>query len=345
MRKLLFLFISFVLTLSAFAEKDKFAGFYTGTVSGAKGYPLGSDPVIYAEVFRGANGYRVKLLPAIMANAETYYLVDGLKEENGKLSFANKSNGLDLKGEITPATLKASGTQSTGKNVHNVSIDLKRLNFVSKTMGMKAPTGAVVIFDGKDTSKLEERNGKPCRWEVANGAMTVKTGLKDEKGKRIDTSIFTKDKFGAFKMHLEFMIPNEGYEKDAQARNNSGVIVGPYEVQILDSFGMPNLWNGCGAIYRQTAPQSNASIEQGAWQTYDIIFRPAEFANGRLVKYPTFTVWHNGIKIHNETPVFYQTSLFPTKAKGYEHPTGPFSIQLQDHTNPISFRNFWVMPL
>ncbi len=343
MKKLFLILLTSISTVFAFAQdKDAFAGFYKGTIEGAKGYPVGSCPDLFAEVYRGPNGYRIKVLPAIMARAESYYTMDNLKAENGEVKFSGKSEYLDIsEGKITAKEITAKGTY----NNNPITLSLKRYDFVSPTMGAIAPAGAIVLFDGKDTSAWEEKDGVPCSWEVKDGAMTVNVNKKNDKGKKVYTNIFTKQAFGAFKLHLEFRIPTNAYHKLAQARNNSGIIVGPYEMQVLDSFGTDCFWNECGSVYRQTPPQVNACLEPGAWQTYDIIFKPAEFNNGKVVKLPTFTAWINGQCVQRETPIYYGTSLFPNKAPTFVHPQTPLTIQLQDHTDPISFRNIWIQPL
>lgn len=114
---------------------------------------------------------------------------------------------------------------------------------------------------------------------------------------------------------------------------------GPYEVQIIDSFGGEGNWWQCGAIYRMHAPKTNASLEPGAWQTYDIEYRPAQFLNGRLVAYPELTVYHNGVRVQNKEPVFAPTDI---TQKHNPHTADPINLGLQDHGSPVSFRNIWV---
>lgn len=138
-------------------------------------------------------------------------------------------------------------------------------------------------------------------------------------------------------MHLEFMLPTKYL--DSNTRGNSGVHFGPYEVQIIDSFGGEGNWWQCGAIYRMHAPKTNASLEPGAWQTYDIEYRPAQFLNGRLVAYPELTVYHNGVRVQNKEPVFAPTDI---TQKHNPHTADPINLGLQDHGSPVSFRNIWV---
>lgn len=343
MRKFLLAILTSLLTLSAFAQFDSFAGFYKGEQSGTKKYPLNMSPDIYAEVYKGGDSYRLKILADILCRGDEYCVVEGLKAENGEIKLVD-AGALKLNGKITPEGIEATGVYAKDP----IKLSLKRYKYESPTLGAKAPAGATVLFDGKDTSKWELcANKQPINWIInGDGSMTVKNDAKKPDGKPLNSSIQTKDVFGAFKLHLEFMTPGE-YDKFGQDRSNSGVIMGPYEVQILDSFGDTGANNQCGSLYRQTPPQSNACLEPGAWQTYDIIYTPAKFNGKTLVAYPTFTVYLNGVRIHNETPVTYGTSMseYMAKKNNFQHPTKGISIQLQDHTNPIKFRNIWLQAL
>ncbi len=330
------------ITLSAFAQKDEFAGFYKGTVEAKKCYPSTTCPDVYAEVYRGPNQkYRLRLLPVIMNRCDVFYDLDNLEAKDGKIEFKGASKYYDLKGEITPKEIVAEGFVQ-GKNP--AKLKLERMEIVPPTLGQKAPEGAVVLFDGKNFDAWRHGDANiPVNWTLKDGVMTVRPAIKEGK-KRIGGSIFTKEKFGPFKLHLEFMMPCY-YDKLGQARANSGVIVGDYEVQLLDSFGTEGLWNECASVYRQVAPLVNASTEPGTWQTYDIIFKPAVIENGKLVKLPTFTVWHNGVLVQKDTEIAYRTSLFPDKGAEYQHSGEPVSIQLQDHGDLLSFRNIWLQKL
>ncbi len=350
MKKFLIFAISLITLSSYAAEKDAFAGFYKGEVTGQKiPYPFGAESDIYAEVYRGPNQtYRVKFLQGIMGRAEEHAVVEGLKAAGNKIVLKDSEPGCEMRilgGEVTPekinAKIKFKGKES--------EVALERMNYVSPTMGKRAPDGAVVLFDGSDTSKWQRKDGSPIGWDIKDGAMTVKTGLKDSKGRRIGTSAYSKDKFEHCLIHLEFKLPAM-YEALGQARANSGVILndGMYEVQILDSFGTPAFWNECGSIYRQVPPQVNASLEPEAWQTYDIEYIPAKFDGDKLVDYPRMTVYLNGKLVQNRTAIKWPTNKGPrTGNAGHfkDFARGPVEIQLQDHTNPVSFRNIWVLPI
>lgn len=200
-----------------------------------------------------------------------------------------------------------------------------------------APSDAVVLFDGKDLSKWQEGDGSPARWKIENGYMEVapRTG-----------SIRTKDKFADFQLHLEFATPSE-VKGNGQGRGNSGVLMnGIYEVQVLDCYGNKTYPDGqCGALYGQTPPLVNASKPPGEWQSYDIIFEsPRWDANGKISKKANVTVIHNGIVLHHKRE--YLGSTPHAKNGDYNTPHAPeMYIELQDHGNPMRFRNIWVRSL
>jgi len=352
MKKALFLVVSAFLTVLAIAldretSKDKFAGFYQGEAIGAKAYPIMQAPEVYAEVFRGENAqYRLKVLSGIMSRSEEHALAEGLKADGDKIVLKNAGmpdcDITAINGEITPEKIDFTADYKGKK----VQFKFTRMNIVSPTMGAKAPEGAIVLFDGKDTSRWTLKDGAPLNWEVKDGAMTIKTDAKDAKGKRLASTAVSKDAFGACRMHLEFKEPLD-YGKPGQGKGNSGVIFGGiYEVQVLDSFGSPAYWNECGSIYRQVPPQVNACLEAGAWQTYDICYTPAKYEGDKLVEKPKFTVYLNGVRVQSDTTVEYATHLSPSKGKEFkDFARGPVNIHLQDHTNPLSYRNIWVQPI
>lgn len=352
MRKLLFIAITLLATLPAFSQYDDFAGFYKGKITLAdgselkKGYPIPMYPDLFAEVYRGPEAkYRIKILTGIISRAEASYTADGLVAKDGKIAFAGDDKNFTLKGEITPKDIIAEGIYYG----QPVKVSLKRYMFKSDSLGAKAPANAVVLFDGTKKS-LEENwvlvadKNKPANWILGDGAMTVETNAKRPNGKRLNTTIESKKAFGKCKLHLEFRTAPL-YDKLAQARSNSGVFFGPYEVQVLDSFGAEATWDHCGSIYRQTPSQYNASLAPGEWQTYDIVYTPAKYEGDKVVALPTFTVYHNGKCVQRGTPVPYGTSIPVKKAKEFVHPKDPVNLRLQDHTDAVSYRNIWVQPL
>lgn len=191
------------------------------------------------------------------------------------------------------------------------------------------PKDAVVLFDGKGLSKWQKYpGGGEAAWKVVDGAMEVGGG-----------DIITKDKFKDVKIHLEFMPP---YMPDAkgQARGNSGVFVmDNYEVQVLDSYGLPKLEVGdCAALYSKKVPDKNAAKPPAQWQTYDIHFTAPRFdASGKKTANARITVYWNGEKVHDDVELDG-----PLPGGSGEKPEGG-GIRLQDHGNPVRFRNIWVV--
>ena len=176
---------------------------------------------------------------------------------------------------------------------------------------------------------------KPVGWQFKNRFITV----KPHSG-----SIRTKTDFGDFQLHLEWSAPTE-IVGESQGRGNSGVFMqGMYEVQILDNYQNETYANGqAGSIYKQTPPLVNACQKPGKWNTYDIIYTAPRFKeDGSLQSHGRITVLHNGVLVQNNTMILGTTEFigFP---RIVAHGKGP--IILQDHLNPVRFRNIWIREL
>jgi hypothetical protein len=188
----------------------------------------------------------------------------------------------------------------------------------SPTLGAKPPEGAVVLFDGTTADKF------------SGGRMTP-DGLLME-------GATSQQKFQSYALHLEFLIPYEP-SKGGQGRGNSGYYAqGRYEVQILDSLGLPPKSNECGGIYGVAAAVIPMSYPPLSWQTYDVDFTAAEYNNGQKVQNARMTVRHNGVEIHKDVEVPQATTAAPVP-EGPE----PGPVYLQNHGNPVRFRNIWVV--
>jgi hypothetical protein len=198
------------------------------------------------------------------------------------------------------------------------------------------PKGAIVLFDGQNLDKWVKTNGKhKPGWKLPGGGVM-------EVGKGAG-NIMTRQKFdGHFKLHVEFRVPYMPKAK-GQARGNSGVYVqGRYEVQILDSYGLKSKKDDCGAIYEVAAPLVNACKAPTVWQSYDIEFHaPVCKGDGKVAEPPRMTVYHNGIKIHDNVKITKKN----TRAGLGGEVCKPGPIMLQDHGNPVQFRNIWLLPL
>ena len=197
------------------------------------------------------------------------------------------------------------------------------------------PSDAVVLFDGTNLSKWKGRDGD-AKWKVENGYMEVvaKTG-----------DIETRDHFGDCQLHLEWAAPAE-VVGDSQGRGNSGVfLIGRYEIQVLDGYNNLTYADGItSAIYGQYPPLVNACRKPGEWQTYDICFVAPRFDGDKLVSPAQITVIHNGVLVHHR-----QAALGPTghrNLSSYDKPHPPIGpLRLQDHGNPVRYRNIWIRAL
>lgn len=194
------------------------------------------------------------------------------------------------------------------------------------------PAGAVVLFDGKDLSAWErkpsakdaDKSPEP-KWKIADGFMEVvpKSG-----------SISTKEAFGDCRIHLEWATPAE-VKGNGQGRGNSGVYLpGQFEVQVLDSFENDTYPDGqAAAIYSRCPPTANVCRKPGEWQSYDItVEQPRVGKDGTPGSPRRVTVVHNGVLVQDRVDL---------------GPGGPASgvMLLQDHGNPVRFRNIWIQKL
>lgn len=200
---------------------------------------------------------------------------------------------------------------------------LQKIQRQSTTLGAKAPQGAVVLFDGTRASL--------ANWQA--GARMTPDGLLMQGA----TSV---DKFQSARLHLEFRLPYKPLAR-GQGRGNSGLYVqGRYETQMLDSFGLEGKHNECGGIYSVRAPDLNACLPPLTWQTYDIDFVAARFdGQGKKIKNARMTVRLNGIVVHRSVEVPKATTASPVKEGA-----APGPLFLQDHGNPVRYRNIWVLP-
>ena len=198
------------------------------------------------------------------------------------------------------------------------------------------PSDAVILFDGKDLSKWRGEGGAPAKWKVRDGAM---------ESVPLSGYVFTEGKFGDVQLHVEWAapVPAKGH---GQGRGNSGVfLMGLYEVQVLDSFDSNTYADGqAGAIYGQYPPLVNACLPPGEWQSYDIVFRRPHYReDGTLAKAARMTVIHNGILIQDNSEIWGPTAWLqrmPYTPKGEKLP-----LSLQDHGNPVRYRNIWLREL
>jgi len=263
----------------------------------------------------GTGKFRGSLLAGGLAGAGW----DG--ETQFELSGVRSGQQLTLSGDVFTVLIEAgvakvTTTRSRGKSGGR----LKRVVRQSVTMGMPAPEEAVVLFAGEATEQLVD-------------ARITDEGLLME-------GVLTRPVVTDFRLHLEFRTPFMP-NSVGQARGNSGVYIQQrYEVQVLDSFGLAGVHNECGGIYRQRPPQMNMAFPPLVWQTYDIYFRAARFSDaGEKTENARITIYHNGVAIHSNYELTAKT--------GAGRPEGPqaMPILLQNHSDPVRFRNFWLYHL
>ncbi len=194
-----------------------------------------------------------------------------------------------------------------------------------------APAGAIVLFDGKTLDEWTKRDGKSAAgFKLVGDAMQVSGG-----------DIITKKTLdGAFKLHIEFRVPYMP-KATGQGRGNSGVYLqGRYEVQVLDSYGLKSKSDDCGGLYGIAAPLVNACKAPTIWQAYDIDFQAPLCENGKKTGPGFITVRHNGVLIHDKVKISSDNTA--SGAGGNVCSPGP--ILLQDHGNPVQYRNIWLLP-
>ena len=203
----------------------------------------------------------------------------------------------------------------------------------NEVLPVKAPADAVVLFDGKDLSKWMHADGKPADWVVGDGYFEVKRGAGN---------LLTRDSFGDGQLHVEWMAPTP-VGGEGQNRGNSGVyVLNRYEVQVLDSYENVTYPDGqAAAIYGQYPPSANASRPPGQWQSYDIFYEgPRWDAAGKLTRPAKITVMHNGIKVQDNVVLSGPTSHYARPP--YEQHPAKMPVLLQDHGDPVRFRNIWI---
>jgi hypothetical protein len=207
----------------------------------------------------------------------------------------------------------------TGKTPDDASFELTYVVRKSPTAGAKPPEGALVLFDG--TNADEWNDGKVVEENLLAAGATTKKEFRD------------------FKLHVEFRLPFKP-TATGQNRGNSGVYLqGRYEIQILDSFGLDAKKNDCASVYEKTPPSVNVCFPPLSWQTYDIDFKAARYdADGKKTANARVTVLHNGVKVQDDVEIKDKTGY------GAPEKDSPGPINLQNHGNPVVFRNAWLVP-
>lgn len=239
---------------------------------------------------------------------------------SGKRDGAGAGASVRFSGNGWSAVLKGDEVQLLDFKGTSIGT-LARVRRTSPTLGQAPPADAVVLFDGKNLDAFKKGARMTPDGQLMEGATTVQ-------------------EFGDCSLHVEFMLAYMP-EQRGQGRSNSGVYLqGRYEVQVLDSFGLNGENNECGGIYTIAKPQVNMCLPPQVWQTYDIDFEAPEFdAAGKKTAEARITVKHNGVLVQDDVPVTHPTPSSPFPAEAAKGP-----LHLQDHHNPVRFRNVWIVP-
>lgn len=299
------------------AEPDPLMGNYVGRWSAN----VETDPDVAAQVIPLGDGmYRINFVTKLDIRCPIVATFEA-KAENGVIAFRDET----IIGELRDG--KIAGTRG-----EETTFAMTKTEKPSPTLNLAPPDGAVVLFDGTNLDAWEPAPG----WEIVPGGALMVTPDGEY--------ITSKQSFGDCRIHIEFRTPYMPAAR-GQARGNSGLFIqGIYEVQILDSFGLPGYYDDCGGLYKLAAAKVNATRPPLQWQTYDITYRAPRYAGGTLTENARITVVHNGNIIHNDQELWWITG-WTEKDRLSPAPNAPGPIKLQGHDNYVQFRNIWVQPL
>ena len=304
--------------LAAAPQEQDVQGIYEGACKDAKG-----EHKMEARVIAWGKGtYKVFIRQPIAEGKVAKVELSG-KTEGDAVSFAGKAGDVEWSAAYADGAIK--GTCGEG-----CTLELKRVVRESPTLGAKPPEGAIILLDGKSFNEVtcpKNKDGTDQEWKPVEGG-----GIQVPKG-----GMTAKRQFdGSLKLHVEFKIPFMPNERD-QGRGNSGVYLpNGEEIQVLDSFGSTSYpGGGCGGLYAYKNPDafdqfSLASLPPLQWQTYDVEYH-VQKQDGKPTGKPRVTVYHNGIKIHDNAELRKDA-----RAGGFH---------FQDHGNQVHYRNIWVLTL
>jgi hypothetical protein len=233
-----------------------------------------------------------------------------------------KLEGVDLGGTTRRGEIRA-GSLVVLDDTGTAIATLPKLERKSTTLGAAPPAGGIVIFDGPGP--------------VDETKTLVDPKLTDDG--LLMQGVVTREEFGDATWHIEFRLPYQPLDR-GQGRGNSGAYFqGRYEVQMLDSFGLEGKDNECGGVYSVAAPRVNMCLPPLAWQTYDVEVSSPKYDGDTKLADARLTVRHNGVVVHDDVAV---PKITPSGRDGKDKTVGP--LYLQDHGNPVRYRNIWVVP-
>ncbi len=323
----------------ALENADAFMGDWEGSWVLEDGYESG--PLVAQVIALGKNEYRANFHRAFEYEWPPLFALKG-QLNNGAVRFEGHAeydgNVLDIQSLIRAGKFSGRFKGDADGQAISGTLAMEKAIRLSPTLGAEPPKGAIVLFNGKNLDQWQHVQKKPgidgVQWLIKDGAMEVKP--------RSGGGIISKRKFTDIKLHLEFRTPFMPAAR-GQGRGNSGVYLqGRYEVQILDSYGLEGRDNECGGIYSVGRPQVNMCAPPTQWQTYDITFRAPRFNDkGDKIRGALLSVRHNGRTVQDEA----EAKKGPTTAAPDRTETGPGGVYLQDHSNPVQYRNIWLVEL
>lgn len=298
----------------------------------------GSSELCAQVIPRGSQQYLIRLLPTFDHRCPPLAEIEATADETS-LSFAQEQwTGL-LKGESFTGTGVFRGKPT--------DFTLTKVIRTPARLHAKPPAEAIVLFDGGalDHWESDGRGGvSEITWKQIDNFIRVWPPLKTHS---FAGAMRTRDAWSDFQLHLEFRLPLIA-DALGQTRGNSGIIIEEfefYEVQILDSYGLPGYWDETGAIYQKEAPKTNMCYPPGSWQSYDIEYHGPKFdENGALVSKARITIDLNGMRIHHEVELPYGDGAMKNRVKNLDS-KAPGRITLQHHGDPVDFRNIWLLKL
>jgi len=245
------------------------------------------------------------------------------------------ASAIVLRGQQAPIGYDDTPMQPDGKwRVHDGNRPRPPVVSAGSPTSNAPPGDALVLLGaGNDLSRWQATDGSPASWLMSDGVLQTGKGI-----------IRTRAEYTDIQLHVEFATPSE-VKGNSQERGNSGVfLAGVFEIQVLDSFDNLTYADGqAAAMYGQYPPLVNASRKPGEWQSYDIAFSAPKFSGADLVAPAVVTVFHNGVLVHNARPFWGPTAhrriapYIPSTARG--------PVRLQDHGNPVRYRNIWLREL
>jgi len=293
----------------------------------------------YVGKWRPTGGQAAEAFARVIGQGKGTYLVRLFTSHDwaskfGELTGTADGKRVDLAGQLAGA--EAKGTLEGGEVlvVEGAKGEFEGKYHVRKspTLGKAPPPGAVVLLPYEPGRKTTLEQWQNQNWKLQDDGSVLVSG-----GNNV-----SKKEFGSVRLHVEFRCPYQPAAR-GQGRGNSGVYLhGKYEIQVLDSFGLEGKGNEAGAIYGVAAPKVNPALPPTRWQTYDVVFRAPDVADdGSVTKPPVFEkVEFNGVLVHENAKV---TKTTTAGMKGKTREQGP--LMLQDHGNPVRFRNIWYVPL